>query len=54
MTANRKHRSENELKIRASIEYFSPSPNWNELKGILNEENLDLDDPKTAGILGKL
>ena len=54
MKTNKNRRSEKELKIRASIEYLSPSPNWEELEGILNEENLDLDDPKTAGILGKL
>jgi len=27
---------------------------WDDLEGILNEEDLDLNDPKTAGILKKL
>ena len=54
MKTNKKLIAEKELKIRASSAYLSPSPNWEELEGILNEENLDLDDPKTAGILGKL
>ena len=51
MKTNKKRRSEKELKIRANIKYLSPSSNWEELRGILNEENLDLNDPKTAGIL---
>jgi len=58
MKTNKKRRSEKELKIRASIAYLSPSPNWeeffNEYEGIFKEEDLDLNDPITAGILGKL
>ena len=58
MNSRTKKTSKNDNKIVANITYVDARPSWNDFfgkyEGTMKEEGLDLSDPITAGILGKL